>query len=72
MSRSGVGVGYVNRSEALVTVVHDGTTTQYDGNGSPTCGYDIIEPGDLVTVTVKQTDVGSFDFTLGAGADYHC
>lgn len=72
ISRAGLGAGYVNNTEALVTVQHAGKATQYDGNGSETCGYDIIEPGDLVTVTVKQTDVGSFDFTLGAGADYHC
>jgi hypothetical protein len=59
---------------ALVEVVHAGTTTRYDAWAQqPYCRNAAVQPGDLVTVTVRQGRAGSYyDFSLGAGADYRC
>jgi hypothetical protein len=72
--KNGLTVGYVNRARAEVRVTRDGRTTTYGGQFSDpnACGDDVIRTGDLVTVTVQQTDVGTTDFDLAAGSGYDC
>lgn len=72
------GAGYISNTKAFVDVTRNGRTTRYgrDGTGrlsnSPQCGDDVVQPGDLVAVTVGQTDVGYFDIEVAAGAGYGC
>ncbi|HVE75129.1 MAG TPA: hypothetical protein VNA30_08625 [Mycobacteriales bacterium] len=72
------GAGYVNRAKAFVDVTRNGRTTRYGGDasgrlsGNVQCGTDVVQPGDLVTVTVGQTEVGYLDLEIGAGAGYRC
>lgn len=68
-----VTAGNLHEDAAEVLVERDGRTYRYLGGRSPTaCGNDVIEPGDIVTVTVRQTDRGYRDFDLAAGAPYDC
>jgi len=57
----------------LIEVYRNGRATRYDAwDPDEKCLDDAVQPGDLVTVTVKQDDQGHTDFELGAGSTWTC
>lgn len=57
-----------------VDVTRNGKTTRYgDGSAlSGNCGKDVIEPGDLVTVSIFRSEGNVFEFEMAAGEGYSC
>ena len=55
-----------------VLVRRNGKTTRYVAFGYADCADDIIEPGDVVTVTLRQTSPLGQVHDLGAGDEYGC
>ena len=64
------GAGYVNRVTTTVVVERGGHRYTYGDDHH--CGTDLIRPGDHVTISITQTDVGYYDASLEAGAGYSC
>lgn len=56
---------------ALVEVHREGRTTRYDA-WEQACLNDVVRPGDLVTITVRQDERGHTDFEVGAGSTWGC
>lgn len=68
------GAGNVGNPKAYVDVTRSGRTTRYGGRATDSagCGDDVVQPGDLVTVTVTQTDAGYVEMEAAAGAGHGC
>jgi hypothetical protein len=71
--KNNLTTGTIEQDQAEVLVERDGKTSRYlGGMNEEGCAGDVIEPGDIVTVTVRQTTLGYRDFDLAAGEGYDC
>jgi hypothetical protein len=67
--------GYSAPEDAIVEVRRNGVVHRYVAGAAynkTTCRNDVIQPGDLVTVTVRQASRGYQSYDLGAGRGYDC
>jgi ribosomal protein S1 len=70
-----LGAGTVNDEGNTVTITRPGgSPVVYDiSDGSEAdCRDAVIEPGDVVEVSVHQAERGYVELTLGAGKAYGC
>jgi hypothetical protein len=68
MVHSAGGAGYYNQLRWTVEIERGGIRSTFKDR----CATDRIRPGDRVTLTITQTDVGYFDVRLDAGTDFSC